>query len=412
MASPALKAPLGSGAYLSGSHSLPSRYVAPPLDLVVWSGASLLEVSRRCLSPSIDSFVDRAPPPDSLSTGVIVVDDDSSNDSLPGGPRGDVLFLSSAARRRLKADLGRVLLSSQFVFASLTMPGLPDHWSPVFFTFGPPRPLPGPRESKALLRAWARRCVRRWPSFSFHWKLEPQERGVPHFHLCIYGIDLTPENLAFMRDSWHEIAGRGQSAHVQRGFDAELVESGSTKARDYLAKYVSKDGALTLNPDVGSYAGSSPGRFWGVFNDKFIPYAKPKFLQVPAELSVVVLRILKRLNRAKFRESNRAQCERLLKREFAHVFGPDASFPDPVKVFHALKSSPDLQRKRAAGEVRFPRLFNPYSRVDYLRFNYSSNPERLLSQVFLAGSIWMRETKHMPRGNRPPPLAGPVGRLP
>lgn len=421
MASPALKAPLGSGAYLTaeGSASFPSgsphslSRSPSPLDITVWKGGSLFEVSRRSKVSPLSDFTEGLPPPDLLSGG------DLGSSLVPpvpprGGPRGSILFLSSASRRRLKADLHRVLSSSPFIFASLTMPGLPDNWSPDFFAFGPPRPLPGPDESRTLLFTWGKRMERRWPSFSAHWKLEPQERGVPHFHLCIYGVDYTQENMAFMRDAWHEIAGRGHSAHLAYGFVADHVEGGSTKARDYLAKYVSKDGALTLNHDVGRFASSSPsvGRFWGVINRQAIPYATPLPLQIPPDLVYVVLRILKRLDRSNHRAAYAAQCERLLKREFSHVFGSDASFPDPVKSFHALKSSSDLQRKRASGLVRFPRLFNPFRRVSFLRNHFTPNPARTLSDVFRAGSIWMREFKPPPWGNRPPPLAGPVGRLP
>ena len=38
------------------------------------------------------------------------------------------------------------------------------------------------------------------------WKLEPQERGAPHYHCLIWGVD-EGELLDFVAYTWYEIAG-------------------------------------------------------------------------------------------------------------------------------------------------------------------------------------------------------------
>ena len=407
--------PLGNSTYLTVSPSPPPAITPPPpLAFRAWRGGSLLEVSS---SSSFLGFVDSLPPPDLLSL---------SHDGSPycppvpprsgGGPRGVVRYLSPASRRRLSADLARVLRSAPMLFLSLTMPGDPSRWSGSFSPdFGPPRPLPGPFESRHLLRVWFKRVLRHCPTVSAHWKLEPQMRGVPHFHLLMYGFPTDPDSLdafiVWMRDQWHDVAGRGDPLHLLHGFDAQPVIDNPDLARSYLAKYVSKDGPLELNPDIGAFIPPDPssvGRFWGVMGRERIPYARPVSVPVPEIVRVMLLRITRRLQRAKIRRSHDARVRRFLSQRLGSLVDSDPAFirgrsTDLAKLSRILAS-------HHGGEPA-PKFSDPFRRVGHLRYTYTRDPVRFLDDLFRAGEIWGRS-------HRPPPwfrvarLAGPVGTLP
>jgi hypothetical protein len=117
---------------------------------------------------------------------------------------------------------------------------------PTFITLTYHDVVPGPLVAKRKhLEQFRRALLVAYPHLYGLWKLEPQKRGAPHFHLIIYGC--TPR-LDWVVRTWHKIAGFGSEKHL-RWHLGELgngnrpcVERASSWRRvgAYLSKYFSK----------------------------------------------------------------------------------------------------------------------------------------------------------------------------
>jgi hypothetical protein len=123
-----------------------------------------------------------------------------------------------------------------------------------------------------------KRLDRKFPGVSAIWRLEPQRRGAPHFHLILRGDNnrlkhyLTGEKLRRFREwvrvNWTEIAdpyGRARKLSNINYLRTE-VQIANTPAgcTAYVAKYASKaDCDVFVHPRTGQLIQS--GRFWGVW---------------------------------------------------------------------------------------------------------------------------------------------------
>lgn len=355
-----------------GNSTYPAR-LSPALSLNVWSDGSLVE-TKRLINP--DPFQD-------------------SDGKHSSAPRGDVRCLTSQARRRLSATVAKLRRDAPCHFITLTYPGHSENWSPKLSEFGPPVPLPGPRQSKQELRAFFKWIRRHFPNFAAVWKLEPQERGVPHFHLLAYGLPDDAAVMESLRKRWHLQVGRGQDAHLDRGFDADFLGTDADKARAYVSKYVAKGDALLLNPDHGVHAGRSPGRFWGLEFRQSLPFSDCITMQIDPDFSAFAIRTLRRMQHAKMRQSFLA---RVSKFSTLHLSG-----------VHELKVTRALARRWSQYDAlrwqNFPKYRDPYKHVPLLRNNFTKDPREFVSRLLDAVTV---TATHTP----PDKLAGPVGRLP
>ncbi len=163
-----------------------------------------------------------------------------------GGPRGDIRCWSAASRRRLLLFMGALPLDAiqkenggRFAFVTLTY-----------------RDDPGPVEVKRHLDAFLKACRRRGVT-SWVWKMEFQERGVPHYHLL---LELPKDSAGCLRafrsfswSTWERITG-----HRHR------VDVDWCRARD-VARYIAFDQtkwAKSYQYRVPA-SWSSVGRWWG-----------------------------------------------------------------------------------------------------------------------------------------------------
>lgn len=173
--------------------------------------------------------------------------------------RGRITTFSEASRRRLRGFVHSLRRDAESTFLTLT-------WH---------RHCPDPEEAKRALDNFLKRMRRRFPDASAVWKLEPQKRGFPHYHLLVYGLPFIPyEKLTAI---WHECTQEVSDQHRESGVDVERsVHNDDGKLQSYLAKYMSKemDGWPTekLHGDTAK-AWEHPGRFWGVFNRDALPRA-------------------------------------------------------------------------------------------------------------------------------------------
>jgi hypothetical protein len=175
----------------------------------------------------------------------------SSSVSPNPGPRGLATF-SKSSRKRL---LQRV--------ASLDQ----DTRPPLFLTLTYPSVWPKvPATWKKHLAAFYKRVCRKYPmcNVAVLWRLEPQKRGAPHFHLLVFGVPFIAYK--WVAEVWAEITS-GNSSSCSR---VERVRSWRG-AMSYASKYLGKnlDGG-EFKTDDGEVI-DSVGRHWGVMGEQHLP---------------------------------------------------------------------------------------------------------------------------------------------
>jgi hypothetical protein len=131
----------------------------------------------------------------------------------------------------------------------------------------------------------------RYPSSCVIWKIEPQERGAPHYHCLVFGAEGmdTPEGKRWLSESWYRIVGSGDERHLRAGTRVEMCKSVDILRR-YLFKYVGKKEDYQVRF----------GRIWGIYGRRNLIFA-PK---VETELTKEQFFCLRRLIR-KYLESRR-----------------------------------------------------------------------------------------------------------
>lgn len=160
-------------------------------------------------------------------------------------PRGTVREFSRKSRTRLQQTLCAMPIdhvSRGVLFVTLTYPAkYPGEWA-VW---------------KRQIDNWLHRLRRRLPRSAGVWKLEPQTRGAPHFHLLMIGAPFMAKE--WLSRSWYEIVGSGDPKHLAAGTNVQLARSHRGVVA-YAAKYTAKRNELPADWQDGV------GRYWGVFN--------------------------------------------------------------------------------------------------------------------------------------------------
>jgi len=167
--------------------------------------------------------------------------------AVGGGIRGKVKAFSAASRRRMLEDLQSIDRSvvELPIFVTLTYPGI----------------YPADAcEWKRHLKVFMKRLRRRYPGGWGHWKLEPQKRGAPHFHLLLFGVKRISKN--WLSRAWFEVVGSKDHRHLNAGTRVESVRSWRGVIC-YASKYLGK--SIDWLP---KHWRDGVGRWWGKFNMK------------------------------------------------------------------------------------------------------------------------------------------------
>jgi hypothetical protein len=128
----------------------------------------------------------------------------------------------------------------------------------LFVTLTYPAAYPGSwRIWKRQLDSWLKRTRRRLPRCAGVWKLEPQRRGAPHFHLLLVGAPYLAKE--WISRAWYDTVGSKDPKHLAAGTNVQLAHS-HRGVLAYAAKYVAKYERLPADWQDGV------GRWWGVFN--------------------------------------------------------------------------------------------------------------------------------------------------
>jgi hypothetical protein len=148
----------------------------------------------------------------------------------------------------------------------------------LFVTLTYPAHYPGDWQVwKRQLDTMAKRLRRKFPAFAGVWKLEPQKRGAPHFHLLVVGLPFLAKS--WLSEAWYEVVGSGDPKHLAAGTNVQLARS-HRGVVSYAAKYTAKRQALPADWQEGV------GRYWGVHNRrglgvvwKWAPLSEARFWQ-------------------------------------------------------------------------------------------------------------------------------------
>lgn len=196
----------------------------------------------------------------------------------PAGTRGDrreITGFSDASRHRclkFMNSVNRTVIEATRVwFVTLTYPKVWDD---------------DPQVWKKQLKAFRKRLERAFGRMGVVWKLEPQKRGAPHFHLLLLvppamcrdlrqgerkwrrgryctnwrGVHLrTVRN--FVSRAWFKVVNSGDVKHLRAGTQVEPLETWD-KIVGYVSKYLGK---TCVFMDQGSGEVKNVGRFWGVW---------------------------------------------------------------------------------------------------------------------------------------------------
>lgn len=240
----------------NGAQALSTCHNSPQIMMV--SGASLLTV-KRTAKPKQES-----------------------EEEQERAKRGKVAGFSQKSRMRLMRTLASVRRDNLPFFVTLTFPA--DY--------------PAIERAKRDLDTFIKRLVRKFPSAAGVWKLEPQKRGAPHFHLLIWGVeddDLT----MFVPVAWYEIVGSGDINHLlwHKGKlgNKHCVQK-IEKQRGvfwYASKYMSKEVAETF---------SDWGRWWGVFRRGNLPFGEVVNVEVTEEKAIEFIRYMRRFAHIRSRD--------------------------------------------------------------------------------------------------------------
>ena len=176
---------------------------------------------------------------------------------------------------------------------------------PCFVTITYPKTFPTPKQSKRHLKIFIQRLLRAFPALSAIWKLEPQDRGAPHYHLLVWGVD-EKELKKFVPLAWHDIAGGGDEYHLlfhlgllERSKHCVSLVNSFRGVWAYASKYLGK------SFDVAGWNDLHTGRFWGCANKEKLPFGAECSLEVTRSKVCHIMRYQRRFVKRKMKKKEK-----------------------------------------------------------------------------------------------------------
>lgn len=213
---------------------------------------------------------------------------DNKLSAVGGGARGGIKGFSIQSRRRLMELIATVKRDAEL---------------PCFVTLTYPNEFPTVQRSKRDLKVFLQRFDRKFPQSGKIWKLEPQQRGAPHFHMLVWGPDQL-DLFAWVVNNWFDIAGNGDIKH--RKFHLGQLKGSQkcvTKVKSfrgvwsYASKYIGK------TFEVAEWGNLWTGRFWGVSGREFIPTASKAEINLSKIQVTQIMRLQRRFMHMKSKRS-------------------------------------------------------------------------------------------------------------
>jgi len=219
-------------------------------------------------------------------------------------------------------------------------------------------------EPQENLNAFLQACRRRWPSMEYIWRIEPQERGAPHFHVILWlrrqnGDFDTRQARSWITETWHRLADPTSIDHLRHGVEVREVDS-HRQASYYVSKYCAKE--------EGEDSWTYQGRRWGC----------SRSLPLKGEYTIWMSRDgayrLRQLVRALMveRQGGESQWTKSLAEDDSHLIGLDPS--EAVRLIRQVQSEGYemwLDRPPPSGGLRHPAakriVDREASRAEWLR---------------------------------------------
>lgn len=313
------------------------------------------------------------------------------------GKRGKITSFSKSARWAMRKFLARIERGALPVVVGLTYPDV--------FT-------PDPARWKADLHALVIRMGRELDRLGGTWKLEFQERGAPHFHLLVWGLEANrpggrvgkgdvkhrprhtrKEFREWVSRVWFEVVGSGDEKHLRAGTNVERVRC-PNGIQSYVAGYQSKDDQTLVGVEVGKY--------WGKFGVANLPMVEPEEVELSHDGAWAVARALRkyRENRRKAgwrKQRQRAKVRAIPKSVFPRSFTVICDAGQILGRVPELASGARWTQTREWHPVRGWEA-NPEHEVFHRHPARGSTPAR--------GS-WKRSAAGHPPFFAPPPTSGP-----
>lgn len=212
--------------------------------------------------------------------------------AVGGGKRKQISGFSRSSRLRLMRTIARVRRD-----ASL----------PCFVTLTYPDRFPTVEQAKRDLKVFLQRFKRAFPEAGGIWKLEPQQRGAPHYHMLVWGVDEV-ELFIWVLRAWHEIAGQGDENHYL--FHAGMLKGSKpcvSQVRSFRGVWSYASKYLGKVFEVVEWGSRWTGRYWGTFSPKNVPFGE--LLQVDLTLPQVhdLMRYQRRFSKQRCHRASRYQ---------------------------------------------------------------------------------------------------------
>jgi hypothetical protein len=190
-----------------------------------------------------------------------------------GGLRGQVYEFSRKSRRKLLNYMNSLNTEKMRL--------------PYFITLTYPKEYPTDKESwtEHFNRRFRRRFERKYGQVPIIWRKEFQKRGAPHFHLLVFLDAPISEVRQFVSSAWYESCGRICPEHLRAGTQVAPVRTWR-RVMGYASKYLGKVEVLASGVE-------SPGRFWGKWNDEFLPI-QPQQDVLPMAQAIKLRRVLRK----------------------------------------------------------------------------------------------------------------------
>ena len=165
-----------------------------------------------------------------------------------GGKRSAINGFSRNSRRRLMYKIAGIRRDANL---------------PCFVTLTYPGEFPTVARAKRDLKILLQRFKRKFTAVSGIWKLEPQERGAPHYHCLVWGVP-EAELLHWIAFTWYDISGAGDRNHLL--FHLGLLPRSKpcvSRVRSWRGVWAYASKYLGKTFEVAGWTDQWTGRFWG-----------------------------------------------------------------------------------------------------------------------------------------------------
>jgi hypothetical protein len=199
-------------------------------------------------------------------------------EQVGGGRRDTIKRFSVDSRRRLMTMIAGIRLDAEL---------------PLFVTLTYPDQFPTVQECKRDLDLFRRRLKYAHVKSAGVWKLEPQMRGAPHYHLLLWNIKEKEKFLVWVCRNWYEIAGHEDPKHFQ--FHAGLLGNQPcvTEVRSWRGVWSYASKYLGKTFEVAGWSDQWQGRYWGLINKKDVPFGDEVQIEITDNQAVEYRRLQK-----------------------------------------------------------------------------------------------------------------------